>query len=50
MRRIYAHEGKRYRPGKLLRAEEVAQVVLALTRLPPRLELTDVHLRSAVPY
>jgi len=50
MRRIYAHEAKPYRPGKLLSAEDVAQVVLALTRLPPRLELTDLHLRSAVPY
>jgi NADP-dependent 3-hydroxy acid dehydrogenase YdfG len=50
MRRIYAHEGRPYRPGKLLRAEDVAQVVLALTRLPVRLELTDLQLRSVVPY
>jgi NADP-dependent 3-hydroxy acid dehydrogenase YdfG len=50
MRRIYAHEGQPYRPGKLLRAADVAQLVLALTRLPPHLELTDLHLRSATPY
>jgi NADP-dependent 3-hydroxy acid dehydrogenase YdfG len=50
MRRIYACEGQTYRPGKLLRAADVAQLVLALTRLPPRLELTDLHLRSLTPY
>lgn len=50
MRRIYAHEGKPYKPAVLLSARDVAQVVLALTQLPPRLEVTDVHLRSVTLY
>jgi NAD(P)-dependent dehydrogenase (short-subunit alcohol dehydrogenase family) len=50
MRRIYAREGKPYEPGILLSARDVAQVVVALTQLPPRAEITDVHLRSATPY
>jgi len=50
MRRIYAREGKPYNPARLLSARDVAQVVLALTQLPPRLEITDVHLRSVTLY
>ena len=50
MRRIYAREGKPYKPALLLRATDVAQLVLALSRLPPRLEVTDLHLRSLTPY
>jgi hypothetical protein len=50
MRRIYAREGKPYKPALLLRARDVAQLVLALSRLPPRLEVTDLHLRSLTPY
>jgi NAD(P)-dependent dehydrogenase (short-subunit alcohol dehydrogenase family) len=50
MRRIYAREGKSYRPAKLLSAKDVAQLVLTLTQLPPRMEITDVHLRSVMPY
>jgi NAD(P)-dependent dehydrogenase (short-subunit alcohol dehydrogenase family) len=50
MRRIYAREGKPYNPARLLSPHDVAQVVLALTQLPPRLEITDVHLRSVTLY
>jgi NAD(P)-dependent dehydrogenase (short-subunit alcohol dehydrogenase family) len=50
MRRIYAHERRPYKPGVLLSAQAVAQVVLALTTLPRRAEVTDVHLRSSTPY
>jgi NAD(P)-dependent dehydrogenase (short-subunit alcohol dehydrogenase family) len=50
MRRIYAQEGKRYRPQLLLSPADIAALVLQLTRLPPRLEVTDVHLRSVSPY
>lgn len=50
MRRIYAREGKPYRPARLLSATDVAQVVLTLTQLPARMEITDVHLRSVTPY
>jgi NAD(P)-dependent dehydrogenase (short-subunit alcohol dehydrogenase family) len=50
MRRIYAREGKPYRPGLLLSPRDVAQLVLALSHLPPRLEVTDLHLRSLTPY
>jgi NADP-dependent 3-hydroxy acid dehydrogenase YdfG len=50
MRRIYAAEGRRYRPKLLLRPREVAQVVVAITQLPGHVEVTDVHLRSVTPY
>jgi NADP-dependent 3-hydroxy acid dehydrogenase YdfG len=50
MRRIYAREGKRYRPQVLLSPADIAALVLQLTQLPPRLEVTDVHLRSVTPY
>jgi NAD(P)-dependent dehydrogenase (short-subunit alcohol dehydrogenase family) len=50
MRRIYAREGRRYRPAVLLSPADVAALVLQLTQLPPHLEVTDVYLRSASPY
>jgi NADP-dependent 3-hydroxy acid dehydrogenase YdfG len=50
MRRIYAHERRAYEPGKLLRASDVAELVLTLSRLPARVEVTDVHVRSVTPY
>jgi len=50
MRRIYARQGKRYRPQVLLSAADVAQLVLAVTQLPQRVEVTDVHLRSRTSY
>jgi NAD(P)-dependent dehydrogenase (short-subunit alcohol dehydrogenase family) len=50
MRRIYAREGRRYRPQMLLAAADVAALVVQLTQLPPRLEVTDVHLRSVMRY
>jgi NADP-dependent 3-hydroxy acid dehydrogenase YdfG len=50
MRRIYAHEGKRYEPAILLSPRDAAQLVLTLTQLPAGMEITDVHLRSATPY
>jgi NADP-dependent 3-hydroxy acid dehydrogenase YdfG len=50
MRRIYAWEGKPYKPKLLLRPRELAQLVVALTQLPPHVEVTDVHVRSVTPY
>jgi NAD(P)-dependent dehydrogenase (short-subunit alcohol dehydrogenase family) len=50
MRRIYAHEGKPYAPKLLMQPEEVAQLVVALTELPARIEVTDAHIRSATRY
>ena len=50
MRRIYAHEGRRYRPARLLRPADVAALVVALLALPPKMEITDVNLRSVTPY
>jgi NADP-dependent 3-hydroxy acid dehydrogenase YdfG len=50
MRHIYAHERRPYKPSALLSARDLAQVVVALTTLPRRAEITDVHLRSATPY
>ena len=45
MRRIYAREGKPYKPALLLSAHDVAQLVVALVPLPARLEITDLHVR-----
>ena len=50
MRRIYAREGKPYRPARLLSARDVAHLVLALMQLSPRVEITDIHLRSVTSY
>jgi NADP-dependent 3-hydroxy acid dehydrogenase YdfG len=50
MRRIYAKHKQAYRPEMLLRADDVAKVVVALSELPRRFEVTDVHLRSLSPY
>jgi NADP-dependent 3-hydroxy acid dehydrogenase YdfG len=50
MRRIYRDEGKPYKPKLLLSAREVAQLVLMLTQLPPRVEITDLNVRSVTPY
>jgi NAD(P)-dependent dehydrogenase (short-subunit alcohol dehydrogenase family) len=50
MRRIYAREGTPYTPRRLLSAADVGQLVLALLQLPPRIEVTDLHLRSLTPY
>lgn len=50
MRRIYARQKQAYRPGLLLSAEDVAKLVVAVSELPSRLEVTDVQLRSLTPY
>ena len=50
MRRIYAREGKPYRPAMLLKPADLAQLVLAVTELPHGLEVTDVHVRSLTRY
>lgn len=50
MRRIYARLKQAYRPGLLLSAADVAKLVVAVSELPRRLEVTDVQLRSLTPY
>jgi NAD(P)-dependent dehydrogenase (short-subunit alcohol dehydrogenase family) len=50
MRRIYAHEGRPYRPTLLLHPRDVAQVVVTLVTLPRPVEITDMYLRSITPY
>ncbi|MGH8305254.1 MAG: SDR family oxidoreductase [Steroidobacteraceae bacterium] len=50
MRRIYAREGKPYRPGMLMSAADVAKTIIALSGLPGQIEITEVHLRSLTPY
>ena len=50
MRRIYAHEGRPYRPRLLLHPRDVAKVVLTLVTLPRPVEITDVYLRSLTRY
>jgi hypothetical protein len=50
MRRIYARRGADYAPKVLLRARDVGELVVALTQLPPLMEITDVHVRSVRRY
>jgi NADP-dependent 3-hydroxy acid dehydrogenase YdfG len=50
MQRIYARQGKPYTPGALLRARDVAEMVVVLTQLSRQVEVTDVQLRSPTPY
>lgn len=50
MRRIYAQKGEPYAPGLLMQPREVAQLVVSLTELPARIEVTDIHLRSVTRY
>lgn len=50
MRRIYAHEQKRYEPRLLMSPRDVAEVLLVLTLTSRRVEITDVHLRAPTPY
>lgn len=50
MQRIYAKEGKAYAAAGLMRPPDVAAVVVALSQLSNRVEITDVQLRSPTPY
>ena len=50
MRRICAQERRPYRPDLFMSARDVAGVLLVLTQLPARVEVTDLHLRSPRPY
>jgi NADP-dependent 3-hydroxy acid dehydrogenase YdfG len=50
LRRIYAKRGKPYQPRKLMSAMDVGRIIVALTELPAGVEITDIHLRSPVPY
>jgi len=50
MRRIYAKRNQAYRPEILLSAGDVAKLVVALSELPGRVEVTDVQVRSLTPY
>jgi NAD(P)-dependent dehydrogenase (short-subunit alcohol dehydrogenase family) len=45
--RIFAVEGRRYAPERLLQPRDVADVVLAALRLPRTAELTSLSLRQA---
>jgi NAD(P)-dependent dehydrogenase (short-subunit alcohol dehydrogenase family) len=45
--RIFAAEGRRYAPERLLQPRDVADVVLAALRLPRTAELTSLSLRPA---
>jgi NADP-dependent 3-hydroxy acid dehydrogenase YdfG len=42
---VHAVEGKPYHPARLLQAEDVARLVLAVITLPRTAEVTEIHLR-----
>jgi NADP-dependent 3-hydroxy acid dehydrogenase YdfG len=45
--RLFAQEGRSFRPELLLQPDDIAQLVLLALELPERVELTDVSLRPA---
>jgi len=50
MRRIYARQNRKYTPNVLLKARDVAALIVAIAATPRAVEITDVHLRSPTPY
>lgn len=43
--RLYAEEGRTYRPEVLLQPEDIARMVVAALTLPATAEVTDIHIR-----
>jgi NADP-dependent 3-hydroxy acid dehydrogenase YdfG len=43
--RLYAKEGKPYRPELLLQPEDIATMVVAALSLPRTAEVTDINIR-----
>jgi NADP-dependent 3-hydroxy acid dehydrogenase YdfG len=48
-RAIVGAEGGRYRPADLIQPEDIALLVEQLIELPPRIEVTDIFTRPALP-
>jgi NADP-dependent 3-hydroxy acid dehydrogenase YdfG len=46
-RRIYAEEGRPYRPERLLQPRDIAEIVVEALALPRTAEVTDIQIRSA---
>jgi NADP-dependent 3-hydroxy acid dehydrogenase YdfG len=42
---IHQHEGRAYRPERLLQPDDVANIVVAALQLPRTAEVTDIHIR-----
>ena len=42
---MHQHEGRAYRPERLLQPDDVASVVVHALGLPRTAEVTDVHIR-----
>lgn len=42
---VHAHEGKSYRPERLLQPDDVASIVMSALELPRTAEVTDLHVR-----
>jgi NAD(P)-dependent dehydrogenase (short-subunit alcohol dehydrogenase family) len=42
---IHRHEGKPYRPDRLLQPEDVATMIIDALAMPPRAEVTDISIR-----
>jgi NADP-dependent 3-hydroxy acid dehydrogenase YdfG len=47
---LLKQEGRRRDPARLLRAEDVAEMILAAASLPKAAEVTDIAMRPALPY
>ena len=46
--RLFAEEGRRYRPEALLQPEDIASVVCHTLMLPPTAEVTDINIRPMI--
>lgn len=45
---VHAHEGRFYRPERLVQPEEIGELVVAVLSLPRTAEVTDVRIRPAM--
>ena len=46
MEKVYAKEGRSYKPELLLQPQDVAEMVTHALRLPRTAEVTDISIRS----
>ena len=42
---VHEHEGRPYRPERLLQPDDVASMIVAALQLPRTAEVTDLHIR-----
>jgi NADP-dependent 3-hydroxy acid dehydrogenase YdfG len=46
---VHAHEGRDYRPDRLIQPQDIAALIVHMLTLPPTMEVTALHLRPTMP-